>query len=93
VACVCGTRGSEPTGLEAGSEGSEGSEASQGSEADLEHYTQCSRPACGVWMHTAHTDAAGVAADAAWVCPACVVKVRGDAGCGAACWLGWRDVT
>ena len=80
---MCGTHGSELTGLEAGSEASEGSEAgeaSQGSEADLEHYTRCSRPACSVWMHTAHTDAAGLAADADWVCPACVVKVCGDAG-------------
>jgi hypothetical protein len=71
---VCGAHGSEPTGLISGSE------ASEASEANLDHFTRCSRTACKVWMHTAHTDAAGVAEDADWVCPACVVKVRGDAG-------------
>ncbi len=92
VACVCGAHGTELTGLISGSEASEGSEGSEASEAsdgsegsdaseaNLNHYTRCSRAACKVWMHTAHTDAAGVAADADWVCPACVVKVRGDAG-------------
>jgi hypothetical protein len=59
--------------------------AGDASDVDPVDFTQCSRPACGVWMHTPHTDAANVPEDADWDCPACVVKVCSSAVCDAGC--------